>query len=114
MNFGPYSNEKSHPFHQLRPKYAFLAPSEKTRLPTDYGNVYFVLKHRVKDRSTFTVGDSLNNRSQNRTNNRAFSFDYPTLLDLEDREYYETQIYGDLNIGDVYEVVPELIQGLKK
>ena len=54
----------------LRPKYAFFMPdksigSQKAKMDPKYGDVFVVFKEEVKKRATITMGDSLNNYSEN-------------------------------------------------
>lgn len=110
----------------LRPKYAFFMPksknegSQKARMDPKYGDVYVVFKDDVKKRSTLTLGDSLNNYSENSNPSdpwkmrkhlqgnfgyiQSFSFYQKKLEELSiDTPYYEVQIYGPLKIEDVAE-----------
>ncbi len=102
---------------QLRPKYAFLNIlgtanlHEKKFDPTlQYGNIGAVLKNTVKERSTWTSGDSLINYRRG----RAYDHDAQTGLTFRgtfernslpnfswDHNYYEAQIYGEVDMNDV-------------
>lgn len=110
----------------LRPKYAFFMPdknvgSQKAKMDPKYGDVFVVFKEDIKKRSTITMGDSLNNYSDNSDPRDPFRvrphlkkpFGYVKSLTfygakLEklsiDSDYYEVQIYGPLKINDVAEM----------
>jgi hypothetical protein len=102
---------------RLRPKSAFLNIRTKVDLHEKridpsmyYGNIGAVLKQEVRDRATWTSGDSLNIYHYGQVYYHDFltgltfrgSFDRPGLPDESlDSCYYEAQIYGDINFEDV-------------
>jgi len=110
----------------LRPKYAFFMPdknvgSQKAKMDPKYGDVFVVFKDDVKKRSTLTMGDSLNNYSDNSNPRDPFrvrphlkkpfgyvksvTFYRDKLENLSiDSDYYEVQIYGPLKMNDVAEI----------
>jgi hypothetical protein len=89
-----------------------------------YGEIRFVLKDSLKERSTMTVGDSLNRKSMpmklNKTPSvsdviRASQFtlrngedDWSGAEDWADKDYFETQIFGGVSMKDVEKIyIPE-------
>lgn len=106
--------QESNPYHFLRPKYAFLDLTRRVssyHRPTfiygEYGNVIFVLKDRVKRRSTWTRQDSFNSPG------KAFTFyDSPEIWKVSG--YAEAQIWGEVDLRDISEIwvresVPDLV-----
>jgi hypothetical protein len=102
-----YGAKKDNPAHWLRPVYAYLKPG-KARKPEDagrlykrYGNVFAVLKNYVKNRTTFTAGDSLMIQDADKEV-RPLDFktkDRPELGEYAD--FWEAQIWGKLCFNDV-------------
>ncbi|MCM0604850.1 MAG: hypothetical protein KA715_02040 [Xanthomonadaceae bacterium] len=108
-------SRNKHLINSIRPKYAFLQPTERSRryLPSNsiisqYGGVFFVFKDSVKRRSTFTVDDSLcySCISEHR---RIDTYSFSKQLTVDDLKrdrrgdtvFLETQIWGELSIDDV-------------
>ncbi len=108
----------------LRPKYAFFMPdknigSQKAKMDPKYGDVFVVFKDDVKKRSTLTMGDGLNNYSDNRKPRDPFRVrphlkkpfgHVKSLTFFRDKlenlsiDYYEVQIYGPLKMNDVADI----------
>jgi hypothetical protein len=93
--------------HAVLPKYAYVfldrpRKGDEGFLPEDYGDVYFKLKDSVKDRATFTTGDSFDLRlRRRRVDAHTFSFRSVNRLTKDPRDYWEGQIWGELTLGDV-------------
>lgn len=95
-----HNKSRKNPIHELRPKYAYMGSETYkdyilNEYVTDYGTIYAVLKDHVKQRSTFTYGDSLNNDKQLPGIAHTFNFQFPK-IHIKDIKYYETQVWGKL------------------
>jgi hypothetical protein len=119
-----------------RPIYGFMAgknSNEFPRISASYGDATIILKDEVKDRSTFTVGDSLDNTHMgkipttvpmpvNAPSHEACPLDYmaedfPHQWEVQGAEYIntmqgagrcgyiETQIHGGVRLGDIKEIL---------
>jgi hypothetical protein len=114
-----YVPDAATPANKLRPKYAYMNFHEQvpfnTKAPYNYyGGAAAVLKEEVKQRSTWTVGDSLNNSG--------FTADLSAILksldsikafqatffssgiskhNISSTYYAEAQIWGELDLRDV-------------
>lgn len=96
-----YSSEAK----RLRPKYAYLQPIGLTGYPLttfnpNYGNIFAKVNDRLKVRSTFTIGDSMD---EGKETLHTFYFKDPIKLKHETSKiaYWETQIWGDLKLVDI-------------
>ncbi|MBC74809.1 MAG: hypothetical protein CME64_02220 [Halobacteriovoraceae bacterium] len=91
--------------HNLRPKYAFLLLKKAsdqtgyTQIYSGYGNVYAIIKDEVKNRSTFTLEDSLN-YNIGKDDVRTFFVRPKHPLRLASK-YFETQMWGTLDLKNV-------------
>jgi hypothetical protein len=103
--------------NRLRPKYAYLVMEDfpeypKTHFNPNYGNIIVKIKDRVKERTTFTIGDSM--EEGRRT---LHTFKYNGRIEIsapkEKIAYWEAQIWGDLNLDDI-EYVLVNCQGFPK
>jgi hypothetical protein len=90
--------------HHVRPKYAYFVPTKEMRgvRPNEYrrsyGNIYASFKNSIKDRTTFSEGDSIEFNLKARSLKR--KADYKAVRrDLI--EYWEAQIWGDVCFSDV-------------
>ncbi len=92
---------------EILPKYAYLfidgSPMEKDNaIVTDYGGVFAKINDRVKERSTFTSGDSLVIRAMPKD---LMTFDYKLYKEGQIKRnytaYWEAQIWGSLCMDDV-------------
>lgn len=102
------------PVNKVRPKYAFLIlpglPPESSLtedLSSMYGNDFAVMKDDVKDRTTFTVGDSLA-EAKTASDTHTLRFSSKTPLSNENNRYHtyvEAQIWGELTFADVEYVI---------
>ena len=97
-----YNDAPANPVDNIRPKYAYLGlqkpkPSLITRFDPIYGNIIAVFKDEVKDRTTFTPGDSLVvDASETRT------LHYRSTIPLQlQAVYWEAQVWGELCVRDV-------------
>ncbi len=99
--------------HKIRPKYSYLlldAPHSgmgDTIVTNQYGNIFFKFKDSIKNRSTFTPGDSLTLNTLQVPYGGTFTFYYrssKTMSMLETR-YWEAQIWGELTLKDVDYVI---------
>lgn len=97
-----------------------------------YGDIRIILKNKIKDKSTFTLGDSLDRGATiypSKLNNiKMYSTNVRDLIDIDDtglRGYYgypEVQIFSKLKLKDIYEIEiskkyeedNELIEELKR
>jgi len=101
----------------LRPKYSYLVldkahPGIKTKINPQYGNVFVVFKNKMKLRSTFTAGDSLDTEAD-------WSTTYTYSLNLnrfprlkKDYDYFESQVWGELTLKDVDSFLVNCIEPL--
>ena len=97
-----YDGDPANPVHKIRPKYAYLGlqkpkPSVRTRFDSIYGNIVAVFKDEVKDRTTFTPGDSL---VVDASETRTLHYRSATPLELQ-AVYWEAQVWGELCVRDV-------------
>lgn len=117
-----------------RPIYGYIAPPGKVLANgvSQYGSARFVLKPTVHDRSTMTIGDSLNTYStpipftgkvtardiSDATARTIFGDSGQTLVRrgvdrFVDWDYFEAQIHGGVTLDDVMEVhLPSHLQDL--
>jgi len=90
--------------NELRPKYAYVQFTKskpgltQSKFWVSYGNVFAVLKDEIKQRSTFTAGDSFGNVA---LHGHAHSFDWHGSKSDRVEPYWEAQIWGKLCFGDV-------------
>jgi hypothetical protein len=99
---GGYQVNFSNPANKVRPKYAYLGITKKHRqvnpmMVSQYGNVFAVMKSAIKDRVTFTPGDSL---GMDATRLRTLRHRSATPM-AEDGGYWEAQIWGEVCFSDV-------------
>jgi hypothetical protein len=108
-----------------RPIYGYLSTDDFDESITvdgvaQYGEVRFVLKDYLKDRSTMTIGDSLNTGSipikLGKTPSvsdvirasveqvRGYPWQWSGAEDWADRDYFETQIFGGISLKDVEKI----------
>ncbi len=92
---------------ELLPKSAFVVPHSSSRPPlmiesSRYGEVVAVFKDHIKERMTWTMGDSLNLswEGQLKTHTAA---DSVNAIEVKRPGYIEAQIWGDLGADDVKE-----------
>ena len=91
--------------HNLRPKYAFLLLKKAsdqtgyTQIYSGYGNVYAIIKDEVKNRSTFSLEDSLTYKV-GKDDVRTFFVRPKSALALEGN-YFETQMWGTVKLENV-------------
>ena len=104
LNFEIYKEYKNR-INNIRPKYAFILNNNtyhypKSRISFEYGNVFAVFKENIKERSTFTIGDSaefnLGKYAKTFSYNGKINHFYNT-----DNNYWEAQIWGPLELEDV-------------
>lgn len=107
------SGSKNAKEHYLRPKYAFLTldldANDKSyqefngqfgiHITSDYGQIYAKIKDDVKERSTFTAGDSLYIFGSKTGDARTFKSTQTTPKGAY--YYWEAQIWGELSLSDV-------------
>ena len=107
----------ANPVNFIRPKYAFLAfpkdsdGQQHSNFLRQYGNVVLVFNEEIKDRSTFTAADSLDKDTDGNGDvdsgivARTFFFrskhQLKKVKDPAGGNYWETQIYGELQMSDV-------------
>ena len=91
--------------NSLRPKYAYLVPKNlyghpQTTFNPNYGNILAVLKNKLKNRSTFSIGDSM---EAGKDSLHTFKFKDQIKLKSEISEisYWEAQIWGKLKLSDI-------------
>ena len=105
-----------------RPIYGYLSTDDfdesiTTNGVEQYGEVRFVLKDYLKDRSTMTIGDSLNTGAipmrlgrvpsvsdtikASVSQVRGYPWQWSGAEDWADRDYFETQIFGGVSLNDV-------------
>jgi hypothetical protein len=104
-----YDGRRNNPAHVLRPKSAILDVSGIPGLRSmqlDAGLFYggdhpavLVLKEQVMDRATWSPGDSYDNASR-----ASHSFDHLFYEVMEPSQYFEAQIWGELDLRDVAEI----------
>jgi formylmethanofuran dehydrogenase subunit C len=108
-----------------RPIYGYLSiddfdESVTTYGVAQYGEIRFVLKDYLKDRSTMTIGDSLNTGTipmkLNKTPStsdamkaseitvRGYPWQWSGAEDFTDKSYFETQIFGGISLKDVEKI----------
>jgi hypothetical protein len=93
--------------YKVRPKYSYVLLDKHRpdmglgRLYTQYGNVFAVFKDMIKQRSTFTPGDSLDIRATS-ADVRTFWYKSKSVLSLRRvTEYWEAQTWGPVTLDDV-------------
>ena len=99
-----------------RPVYGYLSNKDLEMGMTGvkvamYGDIKVILKDNVRDRSTFTMGDSLDRESMifpsKLKDIKMYSFEGYDLIDIKDgglRTFYsypEVQIFGDIKLKDI-------------
>jgi len=103
--------------NEVRPKYAYFATpgaplekdpmfrSDKAFISPNYGNIFAVFNPEVKDRTTFTMMDSLgvNNRTDVRT--LRYHSTGPADPTAKAGTYMEAQIWGALAMNDVKQFI---------
>jgi len=97
-----------------RPVYGWIRTSENLGAAADYGDISVVLKEGVKDRSTVTVGDSLDTFGMGtmvgvpskRIGIEGFDDQVEALYreGLSGVQYIETQIKGGVRLSDIAEI----------
>jgi hypothetical protein len=108
-----------------RPIYGYLSTDDFDESITvdgvfQYGEVRFVLKDYLKDRSTMTIGDSLNTGAipmrlgrvpsvsdaikASVSQVRGYPWQWSGAEDWADRDYFETQIFGGVSLNDVEKI----------
>ncbi len=95
--------------HDVRPKYSYFILTKPrtdmgyTQIYAQYGNVYAKFKNNIKNRSTFTPGDSLNiNASGATIKTLNYRSDKILVKSSSYAAYYwEAQIWGELLFKDV-------------
>jgi hypothetical protein len=104
LNLEPSYGQYGPLVNRVRPKYAYLLLDNQSKdesfkgdISTQYGDVYAVFTDDVKDRSTFTGGDSLDMEAGF---GDVYTFWYESYLTLQ-QQFWEVQIWGDLGITDV-------------
>lgn len=101
--------DRTRPQNRLRPKYAYFGqqaaqPERSTfgRIFPHYGNIIAVMQNQVKDRTTFTSGDSLGTSDTSNTHSpRAQMAIDPDKLKRVILTYMEAQVWGELGVNDV-------------
>lgn len=105
-------NTPDHPLHRLRPKYGYFSflgmPKEehpnavsRNGIAKAYGNIFAVLNHDVKDRTTWTMDDSLN-RVYEKKDVQTPRYRATELPPGESESLYiEAQIWGEVGTEDV-------------
>jgi hypothetical protein len=76
---------------------------------TQYGEIQIILKDDVKNRTTITLGDSLNSKRTPVEINQALAGNLSnaqvsSAVDIGAYDYYEAQIHGGLSINDIKEI----------
>jgi len=76
---------------------------------TAYGDIQVILKDEIKNRTTITLGDSLNTKRTPVEINQALAGDLSnaqvsSAVDIGAYDYYEAQIHGGLSITDIKEI----------
>ena len=76
---------------------------------TQYGEIQIILKDDVKNRTTITLGDSLNSKRTPVEINQALAGNLSnaqvsSAVDIGAYDYYEAQIHGGLSITDIKEI----------
>jgi SPP1 gp7 family putative phage head morphogenesis protein len=74
-----------------------------------YGDIQIILKDEIKNRTTITLGDSLNTKRTPVEINQALTGDLSnaqvsSAVDIGAYDYYEAQIHGGLSITDIKEI----------
>ena len=95
------------PYNYLRPKYAYLTLDKESgykatggiHINSNYGQIYAKFKDEVKDRSTFTGGDSLYMIGAKKGSARSFRATQSDTTDVY--QYWEAQVWGELTLDDV-------------
>lgn len=96
------NSEKS---KRLRPKYAYLQTNglenyPRTTFNPNYGNIFARINDQIKQRATFTIGDSMD---EGRSTLHTFRFKDRIQLsvDFSRIPYWEAQVWGELKLQDV-------------
>jgi hypothetical protein len=76
---------------------------------TAYGDIQIILKDEIKNRTTITLGDSLNSKRTPVEINEALAGNLSnaqvsSAVDIGAYDYYEAQIHGGLSITDIKEI----------
>jgi hypothetical protein len=107
LNLEPtYVDGIKNPVNDVRAKYSFLSfyrdstGQEHSTFDNQYGNIIVTFKDEIKDRSTFTPGDSLSDVGNAGFTVYTFKYRSNSPIQLVD-SYWETQIWGNLTLADV-------------
>lgn len=89
--------------NRIRPKYAYLQINmaeihPKTTFNPNYGNVFAKVKDEVKSRSTFTLGDSMD---EGKDTIHTFLYRDKVVPRYSKIPYWEAQIWGNLKLTDI-------------
>jgi hypothetical protein len=101
-----YRRGKRNPVNELRPKYAYVMihnPNEyieQSLVIPQYGNVFAIFKQDIKNRSSFTSGDSLEEFIRG-NQQKALNFGRHEITTPRGFLYWEAQIWGKTCFDDV-------------
>jgi hypothetical protein len=90
--------------HHIRPKYAYFVPTAKMKdvrvneYSRQYGNIHAVFKDSIKDRTTYSEGDSIEYNLKARSLKRKADY---RLVRRDLINYWEAQVWGDVCFSDV-------------
>ena len=114
-----YQKDASNLVNKVRPKYSLLGlqTGDINDMPvtgtnsspikaSHYGNIVAVMNHEVKDRTTFTMTDSLgiaeNSKTEKLKKLRTTRYLSDESLRSESDTYVEAQVWGELKMSDVH------------